>query len=108
MGAIAIPPAISSWQAPTFEEFIYVAAMGMFSAWGQSCMVSGLRAGEATAVAPFEYSRLVFASLAGFVLFLEIPTRWTWWGASIIVASTLYIALREAKIGTRKPARTRI
>ncbi|MGK0169367.1 MAG: drug/metabolite transporter (DMT)-like permease [Gammaproteobacteria bacterium] len=107
MGAMAIPPAIPSWQAPTFEEYVYVAAMGMFSAWGQSCMVNGLRAGEATAVAPFEYSRLVFASLAGFVLFMEIPTQWTWWGASIIIASTLYIALREAKLRTRKPTSAR-
>ena len=75
--------------------------MGVFSAWGQSCMVASLRVGEVTAVAPFEYSRLVFATLIGYFAFAENPSNWTWVGASLIVASTLYIALREASLDSK-------
>ena len=100
----ALGPALFVWQMPTFEELTYIAAMGVFSAWGQSCMVSSLRVGETTAVAPFEYSRLVFAAIIGFFFFAEIPSSWTWVGTSLIVGSTLYIAVREARLS--KPIKT--
>jgi hypothetical protein len=51
--------------------------------------------GEASALAPFEYFRLPFAASDGFLLFAELPDLYTLLGASIIVASTLYIARRE-------------
>ena len=47
------------------------------------------------AVAPIDYSRLVFAGIMGFLLFGELPDRYTLVGAAIIVGSTLYIAYRE-------------
>ncbi|MBT6278245.1 MAG: DMT family transporter [Chromatiales bacterium] len=95
---MALGPAILEWQQPTLNELGYIAAMGVFSAWGQSCMVNSLRVGEATAVAPFEYSRLVFAAAIGFIVFQEIPSGWTWVGTAFIVGSTLYIAVREATL----------
>ena len=105
IAAIAVIPALYVWRTPTPTELLCVAFMGVFSAWGQSWMVSGLRVGEATAVAPFEYSRLLYAALVGFLFFAEIPTPWTWLGGALIVTSTLYIALREARIGAHGRAR---
>ena len=61
-------------------------------------MVNSLRVGEATAVAPFEYSRLLFAALIGFFVFAEVPADSTWMGMALIVTSTLYIAIREARL----------
>ena len=57
---------------------------------------------EATAVVPFEYSRLLFAAIVGMLFFAEIPSVSTLLGASLIVASTLYIALREAGLRRRQ------
>ena len=45
---------------------------------------------------PFDYSRLVFAAIAGFLIFGDVPDWLTIVGAAIIVATTLYIARREA------------
>jgi drug/metabolite transporter (DMT)-like permease len=56
--------------------------------------------GEATAVMPLDYSRLLFAAAFGFALFAEVPDGWTVAGAAVIVASTVYIARREARTGT--------
>ena len=98
MTLMAAAPAMYSWQTPTGQELIYICGMGLFSAWGQSCMVNSLRVGEATAVAPFEYSRLIFAALIGYFLFAEVPSSSTWFGTSLIITSTLYIAWREAAI----------
>ena len=48
MSLMAAAPAAYTWRTPTLEELAYIAAMGVFSAWGQSCMVNSLRVGEAT------------------------------------------------------------
>ena len=60
--------------------------------------------GELMAVAPIDYSRLVFAGIMGFLLFAELPDRYTLVGAAIIVGSTLYIAYRETYLS---PCRAR-
>ena len=97
MGSFAAIPAILTWKTPNLQEVVIILVMAVFSTLGQTCTVLGLRAGEATAVAPFDYSRLLYATAAGFFLFSEIPTLATLIGATIIVASTLYIALQSAK-----------
>jgi hypothetical protein len=49
-------------------------------------------------IAPIDYSRLVLAGTIGFLVFAEVPDRYTLIGAAIIVGSTLYIAYREAQL----------
>lgn len=58
-------------------------------------MVGAFVIGEASALAPVDYVRLVFASAGGYLVFGEIPDVWTWAGSAIIIASTLYVAYRE-------------
>jgi drug/metabolite transporter (DMT)-like permease len=99
IGLIAVLPTAMIWKTPSFGELGIIALMGLFSAWGQTCMVHSLRVGEATAVAPFEYSRLLFAAVIGMLFFAEQPSLQTALGAAVIVGSTLYIAVREARLG---------
>ena len=99
MGGVSLVPALFTWHTPTVIELLAVAAMGTCSALGQTCFALALRAGDATAVTPFEYSRLLWAVLFGYLLFAEIPAASTWMGGAIIIASSFYIALREAKLG---------
>jgi drug/metabolite transporter (DMT)-like permease len=100
MGSLAAIPAALDWHAPNVQEVALVAFMGLLSAAGQSCMVRGLRDGEATAVAPFDYSRLIYSAALGYLLFAEVPSAATWAGGAIIISSTLYIAVREARLRT--------
>ncbi|MCF6216680.1 MAG: DMT family transporter [Emcibacter sp.] len=94
---LCIGPTIIYWQTPTLFQLGLIAALGLSAYIGQVCMVQAYRYGEATIVTPFEYVRLIFIALAGFLIFAEIPDQWTIMGAIIISGSTLYIALREAK-----------
>ena len=55
-----------------------------------------MKAAEAASVAPFEYVRLIFATLIGIIIFSEIPTVWTVIGSVIIIGSTLYTLKRNA------------
>jgi drug/metabolite transporter (DMT)-like permease len=52
-------------------------------------------------MAPIDYTRLVFAGLAGFALFREVPDALTLAGAGVVVASTLVITWREQHVAKR-------
>lgn len=94
-----VGPAVAVWKQPSLAELAVMLLTGACGAGGQYCMIRGYRIGEATAVIPFDYSRLLFAGVIGVILFAEYPDAWTLTGAAVIVASTLYIALREARLG---------
>jgi drug/metabolite transporter (DMT)-like permease len=51
---------------------------------------------EVSALEPFNSFRLITAALIGYFIFSELPDIWTWAGGAIIIASTTYIARREA------------
>jgi drug/metabolite transporter (DMT)-like permease len=59
-------------------------------------------------MAPIDYTRLVFAVIFGCVLFHDVPNAMTMLGAGIVMASTIYITLREARLGKPEPAPERV
>jgi drug/metabolite transporter (DMT)-like permease len=95
---LSIGPAIYSWQWPTVFEWLLLVGVGVLGALSQMFWIRAFRAGDASAVAPFDYLRLPMAATIGFFGFSELPTVWTFVGATVIVASTLYIAHRESQL----------
>jgi drug/metabolite transporter (DMT)-like permease len=95
---LALIPALPGWQWPSPENWIYLAIIGATGALSQYWWIMAFRAGEASAVAPFDYSRLIFTGAAGLLVFSEVPDHWTLMGAGLIVLSTIYLARREAKV----------
>jgi len=63
-------------------------------------LIRAYRMGEAVMIAPMQYSQILWATLYGALFFGETPTRGTAIGAAIIIASGLYIVLREGRSGT--------
>jgi len=55
-------------------------------------------AADASACAPFEFVRLPYAALIGYLMFGEVTDAWTWIGAAIILGAALYVAHREAQV----------
>jgi drug/metabolite transporter (DMT)-like permease len=102
LGAIfAFPPALYVWRWPGGWDLLLLGTMGLMGVITQICYVKGMHAGEAAAMAPIDYVRLVFAVLVGLVLFGEKPDVLTLAGAAVIVVSTLYITWREHQISLR-------
>jgi len=60
-------------------------------------LAQAFKEADTTAVLPFDFTRLIWASILGFVVFAEIPDLWTWIGGAVIFGSTTYIAFREAR-----------
>lgn len=105
---LSIPPALFVWRWPTWTDLGLLAAMGILGTITQACYIKGMTEGDAAVMAPVDYTRLVFAIIFGYLLFGDIPNALTLCGASIIIASTLYITIRESRLGIPKtpPART--
>ncbi|MBL8553151.1 MAG: DMT family transporter [Phenylobacterium sp.] len=95
---LAIPGGIVAWRWPTPVDFALLCAMGVIATVNQACYIKGMQLGDAAAMAPIDYTRLVFAAGIGFLAFNEIPTVWTVAGAAIVVAATLFITLREQQL----------
>lgn len=83
------------WQPPSAAAWGMMVLMGALSAGGQYLLIAGLARGDASLLAPFSYSQMIWSTLTGFFVFGTVPTAWTWCGAAIIVASGIYIAHRE-------------
>lgn len=99
MAVMSLPAALYIWVPPTPESWPWLIALGLIATSSQLMMARAFRAAEASVVLPFDFSRLIFASIVGYLYFGEIPDLWTWVGAGVIFASTLYIAQREARLG---------
>jgi drug/metabolite transporter (DMT)-like permease len=82
--------------------------MGVLGTITQWCYIKGMAEGDALVMAPLDYTRLVFAIVVGYLFFSEIPNAMTLVGAGIIIVSTLYITIRESRLGVPKttPDRT--
>jgi len=102
MGVIAAVPAAFVWRAPQAEHAVPLAMVVLGGALSQFCYVRGYAVGEAGAIAPVEYARLILAAGVGAVFFAEAPDALTYAGGALIVAATLYITIREARLGLRR------
>ncbi len=92
---LALPGAFFAWRWPEPADLGLLAAMGVLGTITQGCYIKGMQIGDAGAMAPIDYFRLVFTVIVGFLLFHEIPGVWTIAGAGVVVASTLFITWRE-------------
>lgn len=94
---IFVYPAMYVWVDPTPMEWLLLCLIATFTAIAMNFFVRGFSVGESSLMGTMEYIRLVFAVIAGFTIFAEIPDIWTGIGALIIVGATLYITRHEAR-----------
>jgi drug/metabolite transporter (DMT)-like permease len=95
-------PAIWVWRWPDAWGWTLAVGIALAATVGQYFWVQAFKAGEMSAVAPFEYLRLPFAVFVGWLIWDEMPVIWTYVGAAIVIASALYIAQREAQLARQR------
>ena len=83
------------WVTPNWHDILFGVFIGIASTAGQWIVVLAFRYADASVLAPFSYTQLLWVSILGFVVFGEVPDIWTVTGAIFIVASGLYTAHRE-------------
>ena len=87
------------WQPLSAFTITLMAALSVMATLAQWLLIKALSLGEASLLAPIGYIALIFATLWGFLLFGDLPDQWTVIGALVIVASGIYVWLRERKVG---------
>jgi len=90
-GALAIP----GWVDIRASDGWIILGVGIAGAFGQYAITEAFRRGEASLIAPLEYTALVWGVLLDATLWGVLPDGITWLGAGIIVASGLYLLRRE-------------
>lgn len=98
VGVLAGVPMLWLWVTPDLFGWGLLISMGLLATAGQWAGIQALRLGDASVVGNFEYSKLIYAAVFGFLLFSEVPDWPTVLGAGIIIGSALYLYHREARI----------
>jgi drug/metabolite transporter (DMT)-like permease len=94
---LTLPFALPNWVWPTLADLPWVIAVGFFGTIAHLFLARAMKVADASLVGPVDFMRLPIAALFGWLLFSEFSDLWTWIGALIIVAASLFIARREAK-----------
>jgi len=96
-----LPPALSHWVVPTMTEVLLLALTAVLATLGHYTMTLAFRLAPLTALQPISFLQLVWATLAGIVLFKEPVDAYVILGGAMLVLSASYIAHREAMISKR-------
>jgi drug/metabolite transporter (DMT)-like permease len=85
-----------AWPAPSSILVLVCAGIGLLG--GNYWIVIAMRSGDIAAVAPFRYSIILWAVVAGFIVWGEIPDLMSWIGIAIVTAAGLYTIVREHRL----------
>lgn len=83
------------WVPPSLFDFLCLCLLGIVSAWAHMGVNRALRYAPAAVVVPYQYTIIVWAVLLGFLFFGDVPAWSVVMGSTIIVASGLYMFMRE-------------
>jgi len=93
------PLALVDWVWPE-DPYVYLllAGLGFWGGLGHYLFILAHRYAPASIVAPFIYVQLLSMVGLGYLIFSDVPDLWSIVGASVVVASGIYLLYREAKV----------
>jgi drug/metabolite transporter (DMT)-like permease len=94
---VALAFAIPVWVTPNMGDMAILTGMSAAAAISNYSMVRALSLADASVTAPIDYTKLMWTTLAAYLLFAEVPGANTWLGGALIISGTLWLALSERK-----------
>lgn len=95
------------WVTPDPRGWLLLVGLGLFGGVAQLIVTAAFRYADAAVLAPFDYASILWGSALGYLIWGEVPAGTLWAGAAVLIASGLYIAHREAKLGLLGRAKRR-
>jgi drug/metabolite transporter (DMT)-like permease len=80
---------------PTPLSLVYLIGIGLVGGIAQMIMTHAFRLAPVSVVGPFDYTGLIFGAAFGYAIWQQVPDRFVWLGAAVIIASGIYILHRE-------------
>ena len=87
----------SPWVTPSAHDLLPIAILSITGCGAQFCLAQAFRYGEVSLLAPLEYGALIWAVVFGYIFWGDLPTLTVLAGVAIIIASSAYVAHREAR-----------
>lgn len=104
-GAAATLVTAPSWVMPTVGEFGMLVAIGVLGGIGQLMLTQAFHHAEASLIAPFEYTSMLWVLMIGYLVFDEVPSTAVMLGAAIVIGSGIFVVLRERRLGLERAER---
>ncbi|MGI9365302.1 MAG: DMT family transporter [Rhizobiaceae bacterium] len=101
VGLCVAVPAYYYWLPPTPLEWVLMIAIGLVSYGAQMLNIYAYSWGEASVLASLDYVRLLYATFLGWLVFETVPGPYTWIGAAVIIAASIYTVQRERKVNAQ-------
>ena len=96
LGTTTALPFIFVMPQSLFDLALFV-SLGCLGGLGHFLVIKAFQAAPASVIAPLGYVELIGTAILGYLIFGNFPDALTWVGALIIIASGLYIAMRERR-----------
>lgn len=90
------------WSSLNSVQIVALVAAGCFGGLGQILLTEGYRHADTATIAPFEYTSVILSIGIGILVFGEFPTGWTIAGSVVVIASGIFIILREHRLGLKR------
>ena len=85
------------WVTPELVHWQVFIGTGILGAIAHLCLIQAFERAQASLLAPFNYSKLLWGILLGYLFFDQLPTLNTLAGCLLIIAAGLYVFSRESK-----------
>jgi drug/metabolite transporter (DMT)-like permease len=99
----ALLPALYHWEWPSLEMLPWLVALALVGNAYIYGLTRALKIAETSMVMPFDFLRMPAAAVAGYILFAETIDVWSWVGAAIVFAATIYITRHEMTAARKAP-----
>lgn len=93
----SLPLALLHWKAPSAAQWFTFLVCGVLGSAGHYCLTRSYSIADISATQSVKFLDLVWATALGWLVFGDLPSRWTLVGGVVICASTLWIARREVR-----------
>lgn len=87
------------WVLPSGGDALALLGIGVFGGFAQILLTESYRHAPASVVAPFSYTAMIWSVVLGYFMFAELPDRFIWIGACIVIAAGLFVIYRERQLG---------
>lgn len=98
---LSLVPALLVWRTPEGMQWLWLLAIGVLGTLAQVAITQSLKEADVNAVMPFDFLKLIWVAIMGYLFFGETPGLYVWLGGAIVFASATYIAIRESRLGRK-------
>jgi drug/metabolite transporter (DMT)-like permease len=104
LSGVVLTGPLGGWQPVALREVLILYAAAVMVIVGYMSLITAMRIGDISFVAPFRYMALIWSGTFAFLIFREVPDALTFTGAAMIAASGIYTLYRERIVGRMRAA----